>query len=190
MQDRVSNHPGRWVLTPVTGAENTYDLTRADDPTVAGTPLNKATFLPDNVASAIATATGGSNINLPADALNALASAIATIGTSDNCKIAAGSYSGSGSSSTNTSKQLSFNFKPRFLIVGNGNLNNAPFFYSDTGSYLVWVNGITKGWNAVTITYGGSTSISWKCTSPTNTALARMDESGKTYYYVAVGVKA
>lgn len=42
--DRVPTYPGRVVLTPVTGQTNTYDLTRADDPVVAGTPLNAALF--------------------------------------------------------------------------------------------------------------------------------------------------
>lgn len=42
--DRVAEHPGRVTLNPVAGAVNTYDLVRADDPTVPGTPLDKATF--------------------------------------------------------------------------------------------------------------------------------------------------
>ena len=42
--DRVPTYPGRVVLTPVSGRANTYDMTRADEPTVVGTPLDKATF--------------------------------------------------------------------------------------------------------------------------------------------------
>ena len=51
MQDRVPLHPGRVTLTPVAGQANTYDMTRADDPTQAGTPLNKATLLKDATAA-------------------------------------------------------------------------------------------------------------------------------------------
>lgn len=40
--DRVPTYPGRVILTPVSG--NTYDMTRADSPTVEGTPIDKATF--------------------------------------------------------------------------------------------------------------------------------------------------
>lgn len=47
MENRQPTYPGRVVLTPVPGAANTYDMTRADDPTVEGTPLNKATLLQD-----------------------------------------------------------------------------------------------------------------------------------------------
>ena len=49
MQDRVSLYPGRVKLTPVAGQANTYDLTRADQPTQEGTPLNKASLLTDGV---------------------------------------------------------------------------------------------------------------------------------------------
>lgn len=46
--DRVSRYPGRVILTPVSGAANTYDMVRADSPTTVGTPINKA--LLDNKA--------------------------------------------------------------------------------------------------------------------------------------------
>ena len=44
MENRVSAHPGRMTITPVSGQENTYDMVRADQPIVEGTPLNKATL--------------------------------------------------------------------------------------------------------------------------------------------------
>ena len=51
MKDRVPTYPGRVTLTPVPGQANTYDMVRADQPTQEGTPINKASFLPDAVAS-------------------------------------------------------------------------------------------------------------------------------------------
>lgn len=48
MQDRISAYPGRVKLTPVAGQADTYDLTRADQPTQEGTPLNKASLLSDS----------------------------------------------------------------------------------------------------------------------------------------------
>lgn len=51
MQDRVSLYPGRVKLTPVAGQANTYDLTRADQSTQEGTPLNKASLLKDSTAA-------------------------------------------------------------------------------------------------------------------------------------------
>lgn len=51
MKDRLSTHPGRVQLTPVSG--NIYDMTMVDEPTEAGTPLNKATLLSDTAAAAV-----------------------------------------------------------------------------------------------------------------------------------------
>ena len=42
--DRVPLNPGRITLSPVDGMENTFDMVRADNPTVEGTPINKATL--------------------------------------------------------------------------------------------------------------------------------------------------
>lgn len=42
--DRVPTHPGRIKLTPVEGQTDLFDVARADDPTVEGTPLDKATL--------------------------------------------------------------------------------------------------------------------------------------------------
>lgn len=51
MHDRVSLYPGRVKIEPVAGQANTFDMVRADDPTQAGTPLNKATLLKDATAA-------------------------------------------------------------------------------------------------------------------------------------------
>ena len=51
MQDRVPLYPGRVKMTPVAGQANTYDMVRADDPTQAGTPINKASLLKDATAA-------------------------------------------------------------------------------------------------------------------------------------------
>lgn len=68
MVDRATLHPGRVKLVPVEGAVNTFDMTRADEPIQAGTPLNKGTLLSEPVASKLGL--GGSAT--PSDALNAL----------------------------------------------------------------------------------------------------------------------
>lgn len=68
MQDRIPLYPGRVKMTPVAGQANTYDMVRADDPTQAGTPLNKATFLKDATAALYGLGTGA----VPDDVLAAL----------------------------------------------------------------------------------------------------------------------
>ena len=49
--DRVAQNPGRVKLTPVSGQTNVYDMERADNPSVVGTPINKALF--DSIANDI-----------------------------------------------------------------------------------------------------------------------------------------
>lgn len=44
VEDRVSTYPGRVVLTPVAGEENTFDMVRADQPITEGTQINKKLF--------------------------------------------------------------------------------------------------------------------------------------------------
>ena len=51
MKDRLPLYPGRVKLVPVAGQENVYDMTRADQPTQQGDPLNKATLLKDATAA-------------------------------------------------------------------------------------------------------------------------------------------
>ena len=68
MQDRVSLYPGRVKLEPVAGQANTYDLTRADQPTQEGTPLNKASLLKDTTAALF----GLNGAAVPDDVLKAI----------------------------------------------------------------------------------------------------------------------
>lgn len=58
MQDRIPLYPGRVKMTQVAGQANTFDMVRADDPTQAGTPLNKATLLKDATAALYGLGTG------------------------------------------------------------------------------------------------------------------------------------
>lgn len=51
MENRQPTYPGRVKLTPVPGSTDLYDMERADQPTVEGTPLNKATLLQDATCS-------------------------------------------------------------------------------------------------------------------------------------------
>ena len=53
MKDRIPTKPGRVQLVPVTGQTNLYDMTMADEPTEAGTALNKANLLSDAAAQAV-----------------------------------------------------------------------------------------------------------------------------------------
>ena len=195
MQDRVSTYPGRITLTPVTGESNTYDWARADDPTVVGTPLNKATFLPDDVASAIATLTG-ETINLPSDALSALCTALDTMGLLYNGKISAFSYTGDGGSGTRTT---TFSIHPRivFYIKDGGYIGetrNSNTNSTITCPWQIWVYN-SAGGDKITFSYSEAnkqlsrSKVSQSYYTSADYATKLMNSSGVTYYCVAIGVK-
>lgn len=101
MQDRISTYPGRVTLVPVSGQENTYTLTRADDPTQVGTPLNKQTLLSDETVAAIAAASG-TTPETPSEAL-ALVLQNASYDPNNIVATAAGAYNVQIASNTNRS---------------------------------------------------------------------------------------
>ncbi|MBM6938458.1 hypothetical protein H7U37_07975 [Pseudoflavonifractor phocaeensis] len=64
MKNRVPKYPGRIKLKDVlTGEERLYDMTRADEPTEEGTPINKETLLTDQTAALYPGLTGDSTPN-------------------------------------------------------------------------------------------------------------------------------
>lgn len=194
MQDRISNHPNRWVLTPVTGETDTYDFTRADDPTQVGTPLNKATFLPDAVASAIESVTGVSGIALPGEALDALATAFTNLGAGTIGHIETGSYTGTGtagSGGAGTATSLTFNYKPRLVFI----LKSGVAVSTTAGDAFMWFNpSTTGGYGTITSTVSVTDkTLSWITNSTASNVTYRardqMNTSGQTYIYVALGVE-
>lgn len=68
MTDRQPGAPGQYKMI-MNGAEYTVTLTRDDQPLVEGTPINKATFLPDDLAAKVCP---GVVDPTPADALEGL----------------------------------------------------------------------------------------------------------------------
>lgn len=76
MENRQPTYPGRVILTPVPGTANTYDITRADEPTVDGTPLNKETLLQDTTCAIL----GIPNTSVPNDAFVKIALGIGKYG--------------------------------------------------------------------------------------------------------------
>lgn len=189
MQDRVSTYPNRWKLTPVAGQTNVYDFERADEPVVAGTPLNKATFLPNAVVTALEAATGVSGIALPADALNAIASYITAVGSSSYInRVVTGSYVGTGGTSTTKTVTLTFPFNPKFVVVVRASY---PMNITSQNSCIAWMHGLDQMASTVPATYNDDNTLSWSCDTLTadDRPIRRMDIAGVTYYYIAMGVE-
>lgn len=70
MKDRIPVYPGRIQLVPSAADDDLFVLTRADEPTQEGTPLNKASLLSDATAAAVGLTGDNPTVN---DALGFLA---------------------------------------------------------------------------------------------------------------------
>lgn len=89
MKDRVSKYPGRVKLAPVSGQENVYDLTWADEPTQTGTPLNKMSLLSDATAQKLRITLDDPTVS---DALAAGADMYSIVTTAERAPTAADAY--------------------------------------------------------------------------------------------------
>lgn len=199
MQDRVSTYPNRWKLTPVAGQTNVYDFERADEPVVAGTPLNKATFLTNETAAAIAMLSGSAP-TLPTEALSAIAAILSDLDAGKVAHFEYGSYVGTGNRGSSYPNTLTFTHKPRMVWIVKSadwdawhwaNVANLAFwFYPMTGQ-----RAYSSADDVVTYVYYSmptDNSLSWYYYRSTGTqanhAERQMNTSGATYYYVALTV--
>lgn len=194
MKDRIPTYPGRVTLTPVSGQENTYDLTRADSPTEAGTALNKANLLTDAVANAIKTlAQAGTAPDTPNEALNLLSQAV-----SGRAQIAFGTYTGTGTYGSSNPTSLTFDFEPKLLWVNwnerGGELFANAWTVSSGCIPLTYQFMVLRGASEVLLNREGSVStlsFSWnsKTVSWYSNADAwdQLNVSRSTYTYFALG---
>ena len=207
MQDRVSLYPGRVKLEPVAGQANTYDLTRADQPTQEGTPLNKATLLKDTTAALFGLGTDA----VPDDVLALIKTLIDNANDNANAKakFEIGTYTGTGGYREGAGPQLTFSIKPKLVIITWTDItNNYVRAYSPAllnfestkyardkcleiyGSYnylLVSLLGYGAqdspgNWYVETLT---ENSIKWFMQS--GDANKAYNASGRIYHYIAIG---
>lgn len=197
MQDRVPLYPGRVKMTPVAGQANTYDMVRADDPTQAGTPLNKATLLKDATAALF----GKTNAAVPDDILSLLSKSVLaqTVGEDTiltdvlgtkltvGGQIKIGSYVGTGTYGQANPNTLTFSFVPYMVVIL---CNNAATYYPGTvfikGQTLsdgIGHNEYTNGAYALSVSWVDKT-VSWYSTS---TPGKQLNFEGDSYYYFAIG---
>ena len=194
MKDRVPANPGRVLITPENGSAAFYaTMTRADNPTQEGDPLNKTTLLKD----ATATLFGLGADAVPDDVLAAIHASL-NGNTNDisalkasRAKIESGSYAGTGSGG----KTLTFSFVPKIVII-NGGTDNAYGYY--TCQYLMIVpciglksEGITNAcfWGDSSTKFGSSqyttVSLSGSTLTLSGGSEYAMNASSRTYHYIA-----
>lgn len=116
MKDRVPANPGRVLITPENGAAAYYaTMTRADNPTQQGDPLNKNTLLKDATAALF----GMGADAVPDDVFAAIKSVLNAHESSilSGPKIATGSYVGTGKCGESNPNSLTFSFTPQIIII-------------------------------------------------------------------------
>ena len=207
MQDRVSLYPGRVKLEPVAGQANTYDLTRADQPTQEGTPLNKASLLKDTTASLF----GLDNTAVPDDAFSLIKTLLDTAQSTANgrARVSTGTYVGTGTTGASNKKSLIFDFPVQFFILHDGSDTMYVQYSGSNGrnginqqSYLL-VPRLTAETDIIMLGSGSpyykiynkflfsGNTVSWYAYSSEASyperASDQFNTSGKTYYYIAIG---
>ena len=179
MQDRIPTKPNRYAVYDDAHNFVRYEYhERADEPTQTGDALNKANLLPDDVVSAVEAALG---INLGANpqVKDALAAFAYT-----PTKIAAGSYTGTGTFGSGNKNSLTLDFAPKRISIihstgiGFGELiinGSTVYGYSNTnwaGAFLALEGSIS-----------GNT-VSWYNATDQG---SQLNTSTETYLYVAEG---
>lgn len=173
MLDRVPANPGRVLITPESGSPYYATVTRADNPTQEGTPLNKASLLSDATAALL----GGDSTMVPDEAFQALKSLIDDVTTLSNSKaqIATGSYTGTGEKTVS----ITFPFTPKVVFV------------HDSGAHapIVFIYGVTKEIGVKYYEYFWADTVTWSSNglSWRGTASTCANTSGLRYRYVAIG---
>ena len=179
MQDRVPLYPGRVVLTPVSGQANTYDMTRADQPTQEGTPLNKASLLTDATAALFGLETDA----VPDDVLAKISEIIGGLetGIATRPQIVTGTYEGDGSDE----RTITLGFQPKALLLfDEGGLAGA-----DRGSYYVYGGLVLPGHPLLDRENGSSAAVELISTGfrlHAQSGYSRINENGSEYFYLAL----
>lgn len=179
MKDRVPTYPGRVKLTDEeTGISKFYTLEMADQPTEAGTALNKSNLLTDATAAAIA-AFAVATPDTPNEALNHLATAIS--GLSDSAKIETGSYTGDGTSGTSNRTTINFSFTPKMVVIHDMTEQALGLPYLWGASYLL-VHTRTTTVTAANASVSGNILSFYS-----NSAETQLNKSAVVYHWIAIG---
>lgn len=208
MQDRVPVNPGRVLVTPENGNAPYYaTLTRADNPTQEGTPLNKASLLKDATAALFGLGTDA----VPDDVLASLFGICNDLADAD-LKIFLGSYTGTGVIGQDNPNVVTLDFAPKLMVLSTGNTStqyvNANSSYAwgyllvsenmtkaSTYGKAYYVSGGTYQWTSATnhFLFNGNT-VSWYVPyDPFANLLPQPDcqlnEAGVEYSFVVFGLK-
>ena len=133
MNNRMSKYPGRTLITPENGMAPFYaTLTRADEPTQVGDPLNKNTFLKDATAALF----GLDGAAVPDDVLRVISSGFS--------RIAVGTVTGSFTAGEDSPNSITFPFKPKLVYVTKTTRSPNDNHSSMKFDTFLWTEGVAK----------------------------------------------
>jgi hypothetical protein len=131
MQDRVPVNPGRVLVTPENGGAAYYaTLTRADNPTQEGTPLNKASLLKDTTAALFDL---GSDA-VPDDVLKVIRSVLDIKTEMEIVR-----YTGTGTYGADNPNSITFSRAPQLIIMIGGRHTNGNKMWAQIGNEKDWI---------------------------------------------------
>jgi hypothetical protein len=115
MKDRVPVNPGRVLIKPENGAAYYATMTRADNATQEGTPLNKNSLLKDATAALFGLGADA----VPDDVLSTIKMTLDSLTAAVNGKadIATGGYTGTGTSGPTAQVKINCGFTPKILVL-------------------------------------------------------------------------
>ena len=195
MRNREPANPGRVLITPEDGSAAFYAiLTRADNPTEAGDPLNKETLLKDATAALY-----GLDATAVPDEVLALARTLISTAQStadSRSKIETGSYIGTGTYGSDNPCSLTLPFPPKFGVIASR--RSIGFYLS--GSDSMWVMVYNSSYNSSRHDVGSLTAseadstVQWYTAGLTtvngqtsSSALFQLNVSAETYDYCFFG---
>ena len=115
----------------------------------------------------------------------------AALANGGNCKIAMGSYVGTGKYGADNPNTLTFDFKPQIVFLDTGTST-----WTTSGARCVPLHFIlyrhsnklpTSGFTGDNTVIWGDTSVSWYFPGSASDSPAAQHNSARTYYYIAIG---
>lgn len=110
--------------------------------------------------------------------------AIIKAATESGIQVATGSYYGNGKYGSSNPNSLSFPFSPKLVVVQCSDNGITGIFVRSASNNLVLVNSNRASINNVSWKENG---LSWNCYGINSTVDNQLNESGKRYYYFAIG---
>lgn len=195
MRDRIStqvlaNGAIRYAVYDEQGNFLRYEyLLPADEPTDAGTPLNKATLLTDETAEALGLEVSNTSDPTVDEALAKLRQLVSTVqaGVDNGVKISTGSYIGTGTAGADNPCSLTFEFNPKLLIVQRITLGSPAIILALYGVSQSYTAVLGTTFQQARLTWGDKT-VSWYTISSDAGAKSQMqlNQLNTEYAYFAI----